>query len=313
MDRLQSMRVFTKVVDSGNFASAADALGLANSVVTRYVADLERHLGARLLNRTTRRLSLTEAGALYIERCHQILAEIDEADQAVGQTTGSLRGTLRINAPVTFGVRYLSPVIARFVEKNPEVVMDVAFVDRVVDLVEEGVDMAIRIAEIPNSSLIARRLAPARLVMCASPGYLEKHGIPAKPEDLINHRCLQYAYSSSRDEWKLISPDKREVSVRIRSAIFSNNGEMLRVAACEDAGIMLMPTFIGGADLLSGRLVPVLTQYTVPELGIYAVYSSRRYISAKLRAFIDLLVTSFAGEPEWDAWSRRNNGAEHHG
>ena len=181
MDRLQSMRVFAKVVDTGNFVSAADALGLANSVVTRYVADLEQHLGARLLNRTTRRLSLTEAGQLYVERCHQILAEIDEADRAVSQTTGALRGPLKINAPVSFGVRHLSAVVSTFMRQHPEVVLDLTFMDRVVDLTEEGVDLAIRIARIPSSSMIARKFATARMVLCASPGYIENHGAPAHP------------------------------------------------------------------------------------------------------------------------------------
>ena len=304
MDRLQSMRVFAKVVDTGNFVSAADALGLANSVVTRYVADLEQHLGARLLNRTTRRLSLTEAGQLYVERCHQILAEIDEADRAVSQTTGALRGPLKINAPVSFGVRHLSAVVSTFMRQHPEVVLDLTFMDRVVDLTEEGVDLAIRIARIPSSSMIARKFATARMVLCASPGYIENHGAPAHPDELIQHRCLQYAYWSTRDEWHMTGPDRQDIHARIKSKLYSNNGETLRMAACDNAGIVLLPSFIIGQDLLEGRLVQLLPAYSVPDLGIYAVYNSRRYLSSKLRVFIDLLVSSFAGELEWDAWMR---------
>jgi len=304
MDRLQSMKVFAKVVDSGGFAAAAASMGLANSVVTRHVADLEHHLGARLLNRTTRRISLTEAGTLYIERCHQILAEIEEADQAVSQTSGTLRGTLKISAPVSFGVRYMAPVVSQFMRKNPEVVLDFTFDDRVVDLTEEGIDLAIRIARIPSSSLIARKISTTRIVLCASPGYLEQYGTPQVLEDLSQHRCLQYNQWSTRNEWRLIGPDGREELVRIKSSLYSNNGETLRVAAVDGGGIVLMPSFIGGADLCSGRLVPILPQYAPPELGIYVVYSSRRYVSAKLRAFIDMLAQSFTMSPEWDSWAK---------
>jgi len=304
MDRLQSMKVFAKVVDSGGFAAAAASMGLANSVVTRHVADLEHHLGARLLNRTTRRISLTEAGTLYIERCHQILAEIEEADQAVSQTSGTLRGTLKISAPVSFGVRYMAPVVSQFMRKNPEVVLDFTFDDRVVDLTEEGIDLAIRIARIPSSSLIARKISTTRIVLCASPRYLEQYGTPQVLEDLSQHRCLQYNQWSTRNEWRLIGPDGREEMVRIKSSLYSNNGETLRVAAVDGGGIVMMPSFIGGADLCAGRLVPILPQYAAPELGIYVVYSSRRYVSAKLRAFIDMLAQSFTMSPEWDSWAK---------
>eukprot|EP01037_Dinobryon_pediforme_P014086 gene14086-14205_t len=304
MDRLQSMRVFAKVADSGSFASAADSLGLANSVVTRYVADLEHHLGARLLNRTTRSLSLTEAGSIYIERCHQILAEIDEASQIIGQATGTLRGPLRVNAPVSFGIRYLAPIAAKFAKENPDVRLDVTLVDRTVDIIEEGVDLAIRVARIPSSSLIARKLAPARMVVCASPAYLRANGMPKKPGDLVNHRCLEYTYSPTHDEWRFICPDKREVGVRINSALYSNNGDILRAAALEGVGIIMMPTFLVGSDFSAGRLVPLLLDYELPELGIYALFNSRQYVSAKLRAFIDFVAASVTKDPEWDAWSR---------
>lgn len=302
MDRLQSMKVFAKVVETGSFAAAAESLGLASSVVTRYVADLERHLGTRLLNRTTRRQSLTEMGAAYVERCQQILADVEEADQAAGQATRVLRGPLRINAPVSFGFRHLAPVASAFMARNPDVMLDISLIDRVVDLVDEGFDLAIRIARIPSSSLIARKLAPARMVLCASPGYLKQHGVPKTPEELTKHRCLQYSYWSTRDEWRFVGPGKREVGVRIKSAMYSNSGEMLRVAALDGAGIILQPSFLVGPDLLQRALVPLLPDYEVPELGIYAVYPSRRYVSAKLRAFVDYVAQNFTEQPAWDAW-----------
>lgn len=304
MDRLQSMKVFAKVVETGSFAAAAESLGLASSVVTRYVADLERHLGSRLLNRTTRRQSLTEMGAAYVERCQQILADVEEADQAAGQATRTLRGPLRINAPVSFGFRHLAPVASAFMARNPDVMLDISLIDRVVDLVEEGFDLAIRIARIPSSSLIARKLAPARMVLCASPGYLKQHGVPKAPEELTKHRCLQYSYWSTRDEWRFVGPGKREVGVRIKSAMYSNSGEMLRVAALDGAGIILQPSFLVGPDLLERTLVPLLPDYEVPELGIYAAYPSRRYVSAKLRAFVDYVAENFTEHPAWDAWMR---------
>lgn len=299
MDTLTSMRVFANVVEAGSFSGAADRLDMSRAMASKYVINLEDHLGTRLLNRTTRRLSLTESGTAYYERCVQIISDVQEAEQAVGQLTGTPRGTIKITMPVAYGLHRLGPVIADYVRLYPEVKLEISLNDRRIDLVEEGLDLAIRIGTLPESGLIARKLAVDRTVVCASPAYLQQHGVPEVPADLARHSCLGYTYTSSGDEWRLRSAEA-DAAIRIAGSIKANNGDMLRLAACNGAGIIFQPLFIVQDDLHAGRLVQILVDYTSKDLGIYAVYPSRKHLSAKVRTFVDFLVEqlSVASAPE---------------
>lgn len=299
MDTLTSMRVFTNVVDAGSFSGAADRLNMSRAMASKYVINLEDHLATRLLNRTTRRLSLTESGAAYYERCVQIISDVQEAEQAAGQLTSTPRGTIKITMPVAYGLHRLGPVIADYVHRYPDVKLEISLNDRRLDLVEEGFDLAIRIGTLPESGLIARKLAVDRTVVCASPAYLQQHGIPKVPADLARHSCLGYTYTSSGDEWSLRSAEM-DAAIRIAGSIKANNGDMLRLAALNGAGVIFQPLFIVQDDLHAGRLVQILGDYTSKDLGIYAVYPSRKHLSAKVRTFVDFLVGQLGAvaEPE---------------
>jgi DNA-binding transcriptional LysR family regulator len=301
MDRMLAMQVFAKVVESGSFSRAAERLGLSSTATSRHVADLETHLGSRLLNRTTRRLSLTDAGRAYYERCNAILDDIDEAEALAGSATRKATGTLRINAPVSFGARHLAPLLPRYCEQHPDVTLDITLADRQVDLVEEGYDLAIRIARELHTTLVARRLAPARLQLVAAPAYLAAHGTPATPADLAQHRCLGYAYTRGGNEWELGGPGGPHI-VPLKGPMKANNGDLLHEATLAGAGIALQPTFIAGPALASGALRALLQQYPAPLLDIYAVYPSRRHLSAKVRTFVDFLVANLGDRPAWDDW-----------
>ncbi len=293
MDTLTSMRVFATVAGAGSFTLAADRLAMSRAMVSKYVTNLETHLGTRLFNRTTRRISLTETGTAYYERCMQIIADVQEAEQAAGHLTAKPRGTLKITMPVAFGIHRLGAVIADYLLQHAEVKLDISLNDRYVDLIEEGFDLAIRIGTLPESRLIARKLGVTQSVVCASPEYLQRHGIPVQPADLAQHSCLGYAYTNSGNEWHLRSPGKVEV-IHIVGAIKANNGDLLRLAAVNGAGLIFQPLFIVEEDLQTGRLVRVLNEYASNELGIYAVYPSRKHLSAKVRTFIDFLVESLS-------------------
>jgi DNA-binding transcriptional LysR family regulator len=289
MDILTCMRAFATVVETASFTGAGERLDMSKAMVSKYVGVLEDHLGTRLLNRTTRRLSLTESGQVYYERCLQIIADVAEAEQAAGQLTAIPRGTLKIAMPVSFGTIKIGPLITEYIRQYPEVNLDIALADRKVDLIEEGYDLAIRIGSLPESGLIARKLAVDRTAICATPAYLKQHGTPQKPEDLRRHACLNYTYSSSGDEWYLKN-DQEERVVPTSGPIKANNGDMLRLAALSGSGIIWQPRFIVEDDLQTGRLVEVLTNYSTVELGIYAIYPSRKHLSAKVRTFVDFLV-----------------------
>ncbi|WP_437819519.1 LysR family transcriptional regulator [Sorangium sp. So ce1078] len=304
MDRLTSMAVFTKVVATGSFSKAGRELGLSPAGVSNHVRALEDWLGARLIHRTTRRLSLTEAGEALHERCTRILAEVEQAQAAAGALHASPRGRLKISAPITFGIRHLAPVIADYLLTYPEVAVDVSLNDRKVDLLEEGFDLAVRIGALPDSSLAARRIAPSRSVLCASPAYVERQGAPVEPADLERHECLEYAYRATPGQWRFHGPGGEEVSVRVRGRLTATNGELLRVALLSGLGIGIAPTFIVGEDLAAGRLVSLMPGYGLEEVGVHAVYPQGRHISAKVRSFIDFLVNRFEQEPAWDAWAR---------
>lgn len=289
MDRFQGITAFVSVIENGSFARAAEKLGQSVSAVSRRVAELEEHLDARLLNRTTRRLSLTETGRAFHERAVQLLADLEEAEQGASAGGVTPRGTLKLTAPITYGIRVLAPIVAAFAAKYDQVRVDVDLSDRVVDLVDEGFDLAVRIGEIRSQFLVARRIGATSLVCCAAPSYLERHGTPRTPDDLARHSCLTYEYAATRHQWRFIGADGGDRVVRIGGPLHANNGRMLGALAVEGAGIVCEPDFILAPDLERGALVPILTDWTLPSIAIHAAYPSRRHLSAKVRAFVDFL------------------------
>lgn len=299
MERLSDIAVFVQVVDSGSFTAAAERLGLSKAVVSKYVTRLEDHLGARLLNRTTRRLSLTEVGRTFYTRSQVGLQEIEEAEAEVSRLQGAPRGTLRLNVPMSFGILHIAPAIPEFLACYPDLAVDMNLDDRQIDLVEEGYDLAIRIAELPDSSLVARRLAPCRHVVCGAPGYFQRHGVPRTPRELGDHNAITYQYQSSAREWHFLAPDGGTLRVPISGTIQMNNSLALREALLHEAGITLTPTFVVGADIQAGRLQAVLSDYKTLELSIYAIYPQHRHLSPKVRAFIDFIAERLE-DPYWD-------------
>jgi DNA-binding transcriptional LysR family regulator len=301
MDRLGSMRVFAKVVEQGSFARAAQALDMSATVVTRNVADLEAHLGTRLLNRTTRRLSLTETGQQYLERVRQILADIDDADAIASSSARKPRGTLRIYCHPGFGQSQLALLLPLYAQAMPDVVLDVTLADHTVDLVEEGFDVGIFIGlQKFDASMIARRLATSRVVLCASPAYLARRGTPALPSDVSSHDCLNFAFDQLRHHWP-VHWENDVLNVPIASRMVSNSAAVLRQAALAGMGIMLRSSFTLENDLESGRLVQLLQGQHLGELSVMMVYPSRRLLSAKVRSFVDFMNDQFP-RPESDPW-----------
>ena len=294
MDRFQAISAFTRVVEAGSFAGAALRLGVSVSAVSRQVAELEAHLATRLLNRTTRRLSLTESGRAFHERCVQLLADLDEAERSANAGSVAPRGTLRLTAAITFGARHLAPAIAEFAVRYPDVRFDVELSDRAVDLVDEGFDVAVRIGSIGSQNLVGRTVGTTRLVCCAAPAYLRRHGEPKVPEDLAAHVCLTYEYSPSRHAWPFRDRQGRERNVRIAGPVHANNGRFLEALAVAGMGICYEPDFIVGPDVRAGRLKPLLRGYARAASSIYVVYPSRRHLSAKVRVFTDFLAERFA-------------------
>ena len=299
MDRFGAIRVFAQVVESGSFAKAAERLGLSTSATSRHVAELEAHLQTRLLNRTTRRVSLTESGRAFYERSVQLLADLEEAEQEAARAAVTPRGTIRLTTSVNFGVRHLAPAIAEFLAQHPGVRFDVALSDRVVDLVEEGFDLAVRVGTAGSEALVARKLGETRLVPCASPKYLSAHPAPKTPEELEGHNCFTYEYVTPRNVWRFRDATGRERAVRVAGTLHSNNGDLLAEVAARGAGIVFEPAFIVGPDVRAGRLVPLLQEYMPPPVPIYAVYPSRKHLSAKVRSFVEFLVARFAEAQDW--------------
>ncbi len=299
MDKFEDLQAYVAVVDTGTFTAAAERLGVAKSAVSRRVAGLETRLGVQLLRRTTRRLNLTDSGRGFYERASRILADLDEAESAVRQEHGELHGTLRIALPLSFGIRHMPDPIAAFSRQNPHVCFDLELNDRRVDLLEEGVDMALRISRLSDSSLIARRLFSARTVVCASPEYIEAHGRPESLEDLASHRCLVYSNLPDPDVWKCVDADGDRRSVRVNIGIRASSGDFLCQAAEDGLGVVSSPTFIVGDALRRGDLVPILTDYQWPETPAYALYPPTRHLSSRVRAFIDFLAEWFES-PSWD-------------
>lgn len=300
MDQIQSMRAFTKVVEMNGFAAAAREMRLSRSVVNKAVIALENELGTQLLRRSTRKVTPTETGLAFYERCLQILSDLDEALASVTELQERPTGNLRMNAPMTFGTRHLAPVVGAFMSEHPDVHIEVILNDRFVDPIEEGFDITLRISEpVYMTSLISREIAPIRRVLCASPGYLDAQREPADPRELKDHRCLQYGYSGTTTQWRLNGP-AGERNYAISCALWSNNGEILKSAALADQGIALLPTFIVGDALQEGTLRTVLTEYAPSSLTLSALYPRNRHLSAKIRLFVELLERRFSGRPHWD-------------
>jgi DNA-binding transcriptional LysR family regulator len=299
MDQLTGMRVFAAIVDKGGFAPAAEALGMSKTMVSKHLAAIEDRLGVRLLHRTTRKIGLTEIGAEYLRRCQDILQLVEEADGRLLESGSHPRGLLRVSAPVNFSELHLAPCIGDYRRQYPDVQLDLVVNDRVVDLIEQGFDLAVRIGRLKDSSLVARRLAPAQVVLAASPSYLEARGTPGQPDDLSRHDCLLYAYAAERDEWRFEGADGPQ-TVRVKGPVSSNNGGILMQAAIDGQGIAALPTFIVGEALRSGRLVEILSQYKPQDRAIYAVFPANRHLSPKVRSFVDFLVTRFGGRPYWE-------------
>ena len=296
MDRFQEMQAFATVVDEGSFVRASDALAMSKAAVSRQVAELETRLGVRLLHRTTRKLSLTAEGEVFYARCRELLGSLAEAEAEVTASSGQALGTLKVSAPVSFGLLHLASLWPAFMAAHPNVSLEVMLSDRMVDLVEEGFDVAVRVARLPSSSLVSRKLSSTRMVLCATPKYLKKHGRPKHPSELSQHEVLSYTLLATGDTWSFNGPDG-PVSVKVAARLHSNSGDTCRAAALGHQGIILQPTFLIADDLRSGRLVEVLPDYRSADLGIYALYPSRKHVLPKVRLLIDYLVESFAQKP----------------
>jgi DNA-binding transcriptional LysR family regulator len=299
MDKLLAMDAFAKVVATRRFAEAGPRLPLTRSAISKAVMELERTLGARLLDRTTRRVSPTEAGLAYYDRCTAILAQVAETEAQISRLHDEPKGVLKINAPMSFGMLYLGSAVSDFMQRHADLAVELTLTDRFIDPLEEGVDVTVRIGALADSSLIARRLAVARRVLAAAPGYLSEHGVPATPADLLHHRCLYYGHMVAQPRWQLMEQGKT-VTAPIDAPLCSNNGDVLRVAALNGNGIVLLPTFIVGPDIKAGRLQLVLPHHPPSDLGIHVLYAPNRYLAAKTRLFIDFLVERFGDRPPWD-------------
>lgn len=290
MDKLASLRAFVNVVELKSFAEAGRKLRLSRSAVSKYVGELERDLGVQLLNRTTRQASPTETGQAYYERAVAVLADLDAADQAASQLQSTPRGLLRVNAPMSFGIIKLGPMIADFMERYPDLQIQLVLTDEQVDPVQEGLDVTLRIAELEPSSLIARKLTDIERVVCASPGYFKKHGKPKTPADLRQHECLTYGFLSTGNQWKFTARDGTDIWIAPKWSLCVNNAEVLRDAAVKGRGVTVLPVFLAEKELKSGKLVTVLDDYKPPQLTLYAIYAPTRHLSVKVRLFIDFLV-----------------------
>ena len=289
--------MFSAVVDASSFVAAADSLGMSKAAVSRYVSELEQRLGVRLMHRTTRKLSLTPEGEVFLARCRDILASIESSEAEISTRSVTASGLLKVSVPVSFGIRHLAPLWSEFLSDHPQVTLDVQLADRVIDLVDEGFDLAVRIARLPDSSLISRQLASTRLVLCAAPSYLKRRGTPAHPSELAQHDVLGYSLMAMGDQWQFTGPEG-PLSVKVRPRMWTNNGDSCVAAALQGSGIQLQPTFLIDDELASGQLVEILPEFRSVELGIYAVYPSRKFVLPKVRAMVEFLANEL-GQAPW--------------
>lgn len=304
MDKITGMTVFTRVAKSGSFTLAATELRISRAMVTKHIMNLENSLGVRLLNRTTRNLNLTEVGRAYLDRCLMILAEIEETETAVRRLQSEPKGTLRVSAPPYFGSKHLIPAIVDYNRLFPDVHFDVVLHSGVIDLIEEAIDLAIRLDGFDDSSLVSRTLAVSQLILCASPGYLQTNGTPREPEDLEGHNCLINTSLPPRDLWKF-SNGKASKSLLVKGSMRSNIAGAVRSAAIQGMGLAVLPSYMIGEELKTGLLMQVLEDYPVASVNIHAVYPHRKYLSAKVRTFLDFLCKRLQPKPYWDEWSDR--------
>lgn len=293
MDKLTSMQVFCRVASCGNFSHAARELGISPAMVTKHIAALEDLLSIRLLNRTTRKVSMTEAGESYLRLCQNLLSDIEEGEASLSQLSHHPSGTLKLTAPIDFGVLRLAPAIANYLNRFPDVRIDINYQDRKVNLVEEGFDLAIRIGALPDSSLVAVPLMKHHLVCCASPAYLEQYGQPQHPTELRQHNCLTYSYSSTNNEWHFRNAEE-SCAIKVSGRLNANNGRAMVAAATLGVGIILKPQFMVQDYIATGELVPILEDYEQSHSDVFAVYPHRRFLPAKMRSFIDYLKEYFA-------------------
>jgi DNA-binding transcriptional LysR family regulator len=300
MDKFEDLQAFVAVVEAGSFTAAAERLNSAKSAVSRRVSALEERLGVQLLRRTTRVLNLTETGQSFYDHSARILADLDEAEAAVQHEHGELRGTLRVALPLSFGVRHMCKPIATYTKQHPKLHFDLDLNDRRIDLLEEGMDLALRIGHLKDSSLIARRLFDVRTVVSASPHYIKSHGAPSAPEELADHDCLVYSNLADPDKWQWKDADGKEHVIKVNTVLRASSGDFLANAAAHGLGVVIQPTFLAAEAVRRGNLVPVLTDYEWPVSPAYAVYPPTRHLSYRVRAFIDFLAERFAGTPQWD-------------
>ncbi|MFT3962360.1 LysR family transcriptional regulator [Propionivibrio sp.] len=294
MDRFEAMRVFCSVVEAGSFVAAAERTGLSTTAVSRFVAQLETHLNVRLLNRTTRRMSPTEEGFAYFERCTQLLADLEEAEAGVAGEARRPRGRLRLTAPIALATLRLAPAFAEFGQAYPEITLDIVLSDNVADFAEEGLDLAIRVGRVGSDNLVARHIGDTALFVAAAPEYLARAGEPAHPGDLSRHACFTYSYAASGNQWHFENADGKTAEVRVGGPVNANNGMLLAEMAAAGAGIVQAPCFVLAPLLAAGRLVRVLPEWTLRRLPIHVVYPTRRHLSAKVQAMTAFLTRWYA-------------------
>lgn len=293
MDRLDAMQLFVRVAELGSFAAAAQQIGVARSVVTRQIAGLEAHLGIKLMARSTRRLTLTSAGTAYLEKCRVILNLVEAAETGVAEERQTPRGSIRISLPLSYGLKRLAPLLLDFTRRYPEVVLDMDYSDRRINLIEEGIDLAIRITRRLDAGDVARRIGSSRMLVLAAPDYLSRHGTPHHPTELAHHVCLGYTNAGSAMAWQFIVDGQLE-NFHVRSRLNANNGEVLTEAAAQGLGITCQPDFIAENFLVSGRVVEIMADFPIPELGIYAMLPSNRHVPHRVRVLMDNLAERLA-------------------
>ena len=302
MDKLVSMRVFSAVAKNGSFTKAAKKLSISKAMVSKHIKNLENSLSVRLFNRTTRKLNLTDAGSSYYEKVNIILSEIDETESAISQLNSEPKGKLKVMAQPSFGAFHLSRALSLYLKKYTEVTVNLELSHRIPDLVEENIDLAFHVGELNDSMYVSRRIASARRVICASPEYIKKNGMPKKPEDLLNHNCLIYMPRNDMGKWEFLDKGKRK-KIKVTGDIQCNSGDALRVASIQSCGITQLPTYMIGLDIQAGRLKAVLEDFEPEKQPIYAIYNHRKYVSAKIKTFIDFIYDLYQPEPYWNEWT----------
>mgnify|MGYP002713090026 FL=1 len=300
MLKTEEIQAFVQIAHSGTLTAAAAQLQVAKSALSRRLAELEARLGVELFHRSTRKLSLTESGRQFYEYCVRILDDLTEAEHSVSQQHQDVSGQIKVAAPLSFGLMHLGPAMIEFQQRHPGIRFDIDFNDREVDLIQEGYDVGIRIAELKDSSLIARKLATLSMVVCASAEYLRQHGEPQTPMDLQQHQCLTYSYLPHPDHWTFRDRQGEVINVRVNTTLSSNNGGFMCDAALAGLGIVRQPTFIAYQAIASGKLIPVLRDYEIASYNAYAIYPPTRHLSRRVRQFVDFLVERFAGQPYWE-------------